>query len=203
MGQSLAMKLPGYQVKKGQYLAPAFVHLIFNLLLVDKVQKRKFKLLYVLMSVKKNQKENLLHFQCALCRHATAGWKAVVVVSAECSPSDASGCYVRTRWQSLPVDSNSQYAMSTFLVSTFDTLPSGLETMDSSIENCCKLLNFSHRPRCHHWRWSSTWNLSQLIQKLLFMHILVVKLRGVQCGWSEQCLQRILHVWMYTSIFVK
>lgn len=57
MGQSLAMKLPGYQVKKGQYLAPAFVHLIFNLLLVDKVQKRKFKLLYVLMSVKKKQKK--------------------------------------------------------------------------------------------------------------------------------------------------
>lgn len=53
MGQSLAMNLPGYQVKKRQYLAPAFVHLIFNLLLVDKVQKKKFKLLYVLMSVKK------------------------------------------------------------------------------------------------------------------------------------------------------
>lgn len=57
MGQSLAMKLPGYQVKKGQYLAPAFVHTIFNLLLVDKVQKRKFKLLYVLMSVKKKKTE--------------------------------------------------------------------------------------------------------------------------------------------------
>lgn len=66
MGQSLAMNLPGYHVKKRQYLAPAFVHLIFNLLLVDKVQKKKFKLLYVLMSVKKNFKKNSCIFS-VLC----------------------------------------------------------------------------------------------------------------------------------------
>lgn len=64
MGQSLAMNLPGYQVKKRQYLAPAFVHLIFNLLLVDKVQKKKFKLLYVLMSVKKNLKKTPAFSMC-------------------------------------------------------------------------------------------------------------------------------------------